>query len=235
LAGGGDYAFFDGVSPWECGGGDTIPHMLFACFQMTFALMVPVLITGAWAEKFHFTSACLFMVIWPVLVYYPTAHWIWGGGWLSTEDNEFGVAGPHGVLDYAGGIVIHTSSGVSSLVVAVMLQKRRAFKQNLEDGTRPEPFNYTPMAVNLISSGSPRVRPMGRTCGEPDETKKNTHPKDFTAFFREQARTTSRSPSSASRSSGSAGTASTAARGSAPTGRPSTPCARRRSRRAAAL
>ena len=59
----------------------------------------------------------------------------------------------------------------------------------LGEGTRPEPFNYTPMAVNSISSGSPHVRctPMGRTCGEPDEIKKNTHPKYFTALFREQA------------------------------------------------
>ena len=55
-------------------------------------------------------------------------------------------------------------------------------------GLGPEPFNFTPMGVNSISSGSPRVRPMGRTCGEPDEIKKNTHPKNFTALFRVQAR-----------------------------------------------
>jgi len=59
----------------------------------------------------------------------------------------------------------------------------------IDDGTRPEPFNFTPMGVNPISSGSPHVRPMGRTCGEPDEIKKNTHPKIFTALFGEQATT----------------------------------------------
>jgi Amt family ammonium transporter len=101
----------------DCIPGQTIPHLLFAAFQMTFALMVPVLITGAWAEKFHFFSACQFMVIWPVLVYYPTAHWIWGGGWLAKDpynENDDGRA-----VDYAGGVVIHTSAGVASLVVRV--------------------------------------------------------------------------------------------------------------------
>ena len=77
------HAFFKDVFSHECLNGGTIPHTLFATFQMTFALMVPVLVTGAWAEKFRFSSACLFMIIWPVLVYYPTAHWIWGQGMMT--------------------------------------------------------------------------------------------------------------------------------------------------------
>lgn len=113
------YGFFANVNSHDCLPGQTIPHTLFASFQMTFALMVPVIITGAWAEKFKFISAMLFMIIWPLLVYYPNAHWIWGsGGWLAER----------GVVDYAGGITIHTSSGVASLVVAMTLATRRGHK-----------------------------------------------------------------------------------------------------------
>ena len=122
----GTFALFRGVSSTDCGPyGSTIPHTLYASFQMTFALMVPVLVTGAWAEKFYFSSACLFMVIWPFLVYYPVAHWIWGGGWLQSK----------GVLDFAGGLTIHLTSGVASLVVALVVQKRRVFKKGVVDDT----------------------------------------------------------------------------------------------------
>jgi Amt family ammonium transporter len=133
------YAFFKDVSAYDCADG-TIPHLLFCLFQMTFSLMVPVLITGAWAEKFHLSSAVLFMIIWPHLVYYPTAHWIWGGGWLSKQNAV-------GVLDYAGGIVIHTSSGVSSFVVAMMLQKRRAFSKKVDDTTHNLPLSMIGVAL----------------------------------------------------------------------------------------
>ena len=97
--------------------------LIFAAFR-TFALMVPVLITGAWAEKFKFTSAVLFMTLWPILVYYPSAHWLRGGGFMSAGSWN----GDVGVLDYAGGIDSHTSCGATAFVVAMMLQKRRDFK-----------------------------------------------------------------------------------------------------------
>lgn len=137
------HAFFKDVHAHKCGVTDTIPDLLFAAFQMTFALMVPVLVTGAWAEKFHFSSACMFMVVWPILVYYPTAHWIWGGGFMSGW-------GSAGVLDYAGGIVIHTSSGVSAFVVALMLQTRRDFKKSV-DTTHNLPLSL--VGVSLVWVG----------------------------------------------------------------------------------
>ena len=107
----------------------------------TFALMVPVLITGAWAEKFKLTSAVMFMIIWPILVYYPSAHWVWGGGFMAAGSWN----GDVGVLDYAGGIVIHTSSGVSAFVVALMLQKRADFKK--PDTTHNLPLTMVGVAL----------------------------------------------------------------------------------------
>jgi len=93
----------------------SIPGPLFASFQMMFALMVPVIVTGAWAEKFKMEAFVLFMVFWPLLVYYPVAHWIWGGGWMAEL----------GCLDFAGGITIHTTAGVAAMVVSNMLKPRR--------------------------------------------------------------------------------------------------------------
>jgi len=139
-----EYAWFENVDAYDCLSGQTIPHLLFAAFQMTFALMVPVLITGAWAEKFHFFSACIFMIIWPVLVYYPTAHWIWGGGWLAVNPDD---PDESRAVDYAGGVVIHTSAGVASLVVAVMLQKRRAFKVGSDEYTSNLPLTMVGVAL----------------------------------------------------------------------------------------
>ena len=106
------------VSSYDCIDGQTIPALLFATFQMRFALMVLVLITGAWAEKFNFYNSCLFMIICPFLVYYPIAHWIWGGGWLTNFGKNIDTLG---VLDYAGGLVIHTTFGISSLVISILL------------------------------------------------------------------------------------------------------------------
>ena len=88
-----------------------------------FALMVPVIITGAWAERFPMRAAVLFFVLWPCVVYYPLAHWIWNPrGWLMRA----------GVLDFAGGLAIHTSSGVAALVVSSMVEKRRRFEQGVQ-------------------------------------------------------------------------------------------------------
>jgi Amt family ammonium transporter len=78
-----------------------LPGSLYATFQMMFALMVPVIVTGAWAEKLCMKGFFVFIVLWPLLVYYPIAHWVWGGGWMSG----------FGVTDFAGGITIHTNAG----------------------------------------------------------------------------------------------------------------------------
>lgn len=118
-----DHIFFISL-PWDsCFCGQTIPAPLFATFQMMFALMVPVILTGAWAEKLTFQAFIVVMIVWPLLIYYPIAHWIWGSatysnGWLSTL----------GVMDFAGGIVIHTTSGISALTISMMLEKRKGLE-----------------------------------------------------------------------------------------------------------
>jgi len=94
-----------------------IPESLFAMFQMTFAIITPALIVGAFAERMKFSSILLFSGIWLLVVYVPITHWVWGGGWL----------GAMGVYDFAGGLVVHISAGVAALVAAVVLGPRKGF------------------------------------------------------------------------------------------------------------
>ncbi|MEM2785704.1 MAG: ammonia channel protein, partial [Candidatus Nitrosotenuis sp.] len=103
IAGNLDYVFLKGV-PWNDSlpFAPTIPGVLFAKFQLMFAAITPLLLTGTIAERMKFSSFLLFIGAWSVLIYYPLTHWIWGGGWL----------GQLGVFDFAGGIVIHTSVGM---------------------------------------------------------------------------------------------------------------------------
>ncbi len=95
----------------------TIPGVLFAKFQMMFAVITPLLLTGAIAERMKFSAYVIFIAAWSVLIYYPLVHWIWGGGWL----------GALGIVDFAGGIVIHTSAGMGALAVALVLGRRKDF------------------------------------------------------------------------------------------------------------
>ena len=95
----------------------SIPESTFALFQMTFAAITPALMVGAWVDRARFGWVLAFTAIWGLLVYAPVAHWIWGGGWLS------GL----GVLDFAGGLVVHCTAGVSALVIALLLGKRKGF------------------------------------------------------------------------------------------------------------
>jgi Amt family ammonium transporter len=97
-----------------------IPETVFFMFQMTFAIITPALIVGAYPERMKFSAVLLFSVLWVIIVYSPVAHWVWGGGWL----NELGV------MDFAGGLVVHTTAGVSALVVATMLGRRRGHPQH---------------------------------------------------------------------------------------------------------
>lgn len=92
----------------------TIPGVLFAKFEMMFAVITPLLLTGAIAERMKFSAFIIFIVVWSFLIYYPLVHWIWGGGWL----------GKLGVVDFAGGIVIHTSAGMGALAAALVLGRR---------------------------------------------------------------------------------------------------------------
>lgn len=97
--------------------GPTIPHEAFMFFQLMFAAITPALIVGAVAERMRFGAAVTFSMLWSLIVYVPIAHWVWGGGWL----------GKLGALDFAGGAVVHISSGAAAWVCAVMLGKRRGY------------------------------------------------------------------------------------------------------------
>ena len=97
--------------------GPTIPHQAFMLFQMMFAAITPALITGAFAERMRFGALLLFAGLWSLLIYCPLAHWMWGGGWLAQL----------GALDFAGGVVVHISSGMSALVCALVLGKRQGY------------------------------------------------------------------------------------------------------------
>lgn len=117
IIGGFDYVFLYNIGNVCLKNAKTIPGLAFASFESMFAAVTPLLMTGAVAERMKFRSFLLFIILWEVIVYYPLAHWIWGGGFL----------GQWGVYDFAGGIVIHTSSGASSLVLAFVLGHRQEF------------------------------------------------------------------------------------------------------------
>jgi len=95
----------------------SIPETVFVMFQMTFAIITPALIVGAFAERMRFPSMLLFCMLWLVLVYLPVAHWVWGGGWLQER----------GFMDFAGGAVVHINAGVAALVAALVIGNRRGF------------------------------------------------------------------------------------------------------------
>ena len=96
-----------------------IPESVFALFQMTFAVITPALIVGAFAERMRFSAMLLFSALWLIAVYSPITHWVWGGGWL----------GEMGLLDFAGGTVVHITAGVAALVAALVLGNRKGFPQ----------------------------------------------------------------------------------------------------------
>jgi Amt family ammonium transporter len=135
-------AFGDGgsVNPWIGGFGKVflsgvgvstlagnIPETVFFMFQMTFAIITPALIVGAYVERIKFSAVVLFTALWSIFVYAPIAHWVWGGGWLA----EFGVQ------DFAGGLVVHLTSGVSAFVVAGLLGSRKGFPHDVKPPHNP--------------------------------------------------------------------------------------------------
>ncbi|QAW30837.1 ammonium transporter [Bacillus licheniformis] len=117
---------------------ETIPHTLYMMFQLTFAVLTTAIISGSFAERMRFPAFILFSVLWAVFVYSPVAHWVWGGGWL----DELGA------IDFAGGNVVHISSGVAGLVVAIVLGKRK----NMSD-TAPHNLLLTLLGATLIWFG----------------------------------------------------------------------------------
>lgn len=126
--GGFEYAFMSGVGTEPNG---TIPHLTFMVFQLMFAIITPALITGAFAERMKFSAMLLFMALWGTVVYFPMVHMVWGGGLMSGD-------GPIPCLDFAGGTVVHISSGVSALIVALYLGKRAGYPSE-----RMRPHNLT--------------------------------------------------------------------------------------------
>lgn len=108
-------AFLSGIGVNALTG--TIPEVLFLAFQMTFAIITPALITGAFADRMKFSAMLVFSLLWVLVVYIPVAHWVWGGGFLMNE----------GVLDFAGGTVVHINAGVAGLVAAIVLGKRKGY------------------------------------------------------------------------------------------------------------
>ncbi len=111
----------------------TIPESVFLAFQMTFAVITPGLIVGAFVERVKFLPVLLFTIAWLLLVYAPVTHWIWGGGALA----DGGILGETGVVDFAGGLVVHATAGVTALVFVVMLGKRKGFPNEIEPPHRP--------------------------------------------------------------------------------------------------
>jgi Amt family ammonium transporter len=104
-----------------------IPESVYVMFQMTFAAITPALIIGAYVERIRFSAVLLISSLWLLIVYVPVAHWVWGGGWLAAR----------GVMDYAGGIVVHVTAGVSALVIAAMLGPRSEFPHGIRPPHAP--------------------------------------------------------------------------------------------------
>ena len=119
LWGGFDKAFLAGVSSESLSG--TLPEVLFFAFQMTFAIITPALIVGAYVERVNFAFVLTFSSLWMLLCYAPVVHWIWGGGFLA----DGGLFGETGVRDFAGGIVVHETAGLAALIIAFFLGPRK--------------------------------------------------------------------------------------------------------------
>jgi len=114
---GGGYVLMSGIT-WGSVSGD-IPESVFFMFQMTFAIITPVLIIGGFAERMKFSAVLWFSALWMVLVYAPVCHWVWGGGWLSDL----------GFMDFAGGTVVHINAGVAAIVAAMVIGNRKGFPE----------------------------------------------------------------------------------------------------------
>lgn len=118
VIGGFDKAFLHGIKLDTYMSGVGIPEILFALFQCMFAVITPALIIGAFAERIKFSGYVVFIILWSIIVYNPMAHWVWGGGWLMKM----------GAIDFAGGTVVHINAGISALVMAIMLGRRKGYR-----------------------------------------------------------------------------------------------------------
>ena len=140
LIGGLDWAALRGVGQEPGPYAPTVPHEAYMVFQMMFAVITPALITGAFAERKRFKAFVVFTLLWATFVYDPVAHWVWGGGWL----------GQLGALDFAGGTVVHITSGVSALVAALVLGRRVGYGR---DPIEPHDATMTVLGASLLWFG----------------------------------------------------------------------------------
>ena len=147
IAFGGEGAFWGGLDKMFLAGitvdtlSGTIPESLFMTFQMTFAIITPALIVGAFAERMKFSAVLWFMAIWLTLVYAPVCHWVWGdGGWLGNK----------GILDFAGGTVVHINAGMAGLVAALVLGKRSGYPTT---PMMPHNLTYTLVGASMLWVG----------------------------------------------------------------------------------
>ncbi|HEY4032278.1 MAG TPA: ammonia channel protein, partial [Caulobacteraceae bacterium] len=118
----------------------TIPESAFFMFQGAFAIITPALIVGAYVERIRFPAVLLFSGLWLLVVYAPVAHWVWGGGWLAQR----------GVMDYAGGLVVHATAGISALIAAAMVGRRDGFPKDLHPPHNP---GLTMMGAGMLWVG----------------------------------------------------------------------------------
>lgn len=132
-------AFMNGITTASIAGGN-IPEFVFVMFQMTFAIITVALISGSIVERMRFSAWFLFVIVWTLIVYSPLAHWVWGGGWLQQK----------GALDFAGGLVVHISSGVSGLVAAIYLGPRTGYKN---EPIRPNNIPFTFIGAAMLWIG----------------------------------------------------------------------------------
>lgn len=140
IIGGSDKLFLNGITLDSLSAGN-IPEILFVLFQCMFAVITPALIIGAFAERIKFSGFMLFTILWTILVYNPMAHWVWGGGWLQKM----------GAIDFAGGTVVHINAGISALVMAIMIGKRKDYKPGRP--TTPHNITYVFMGAALLWLG----------------------------------------------------------------------------------
>ena len=133
-----DKAFLRGVGLDSMSG--DIPESVFFMFQLTFAVITPALIVGAFVERMKFAAVLIFTVLWLLFVYAPVTHWVWGGGWLADM----------GVRDFAGGLVVHTTAGVSALVIAIVLGARKGFPRDIKPPHNP---GMTMMGAGMLWVG----------------------------------------------------------------------------------
>jgi len=131
-------ALFAGITPESLQG--TIPELLFGVFQMTFAAITPALIIGAVVDRMKFSALLVFMALWMFLVYVPVAHWVWGGGFLGSD----------GVLDFAGGTVVHINAGIAGLVACIVLGRRAGYGS---ESLAPYNIVYTLIGASLLWVG----------------------------------------------------------------------------------